>query len=105
MKRVAAWRASGQTAEEFATTHDFASGTLRWWSSQIGPIPTKAARPAVRMARVVRAASAAKAAARTSGAPIVVEVDGVRVVVGAGFDHGTLASVVDVLAGRRGGGR
>ncbi len=104
VKRVAAWRASGQTAAEFAKEHDFASGTLRWWSSQIGPTPAKPARPAVRIARVVRAAGAGKAAA-PSGAAVVVEVEGVRVVVGAGFDHGTLASVVDVLESRRGGAR
>lgn len=31
---MAAWRASGQDADEYAAQHDLHSGTLRWWASR-----------------------------------------------------------------------
>lgn len=105
MKRVAAWRASGQTAAQFCAGHDFAVGTLRWWSSRVGPTPREEAKPAVRMARVVRSAARADAAVAASSASLTVEIAGARVAVGAGFDRGTLAAVIDVLDSRRGGAR
>lgn len=89
-KRVAAWRASGQTASEFASGRAYAASTLRWWASQLG-------RRDVGFVRVVAAPSPVAA----PDAAIEVEVGGMRVLVRAGFDRATLADVLDVL---RGGG-
>jgi hypothetical protein len=53
--RVTAWKASGQTAEVFAASHDFMAGTLRWWASRLRrEARHEAAAPEVRLARVVR---------------------------------------------------
>lgn len=57
--RVAAWRASGQTATAFATGQDFSVSALRWWSSRFArearaPVPT----PTIRLARVERSVDA-----------------------------------------------
>ncbi|MGH7632509.1 MAG: hypothetical protein ACRENC_02175 [Gemmatimonadaceae bacterium] len=46
--RVAEWRASGKTAEEFSTGQDFRVGTLRWWSSRRGSGPRRCPGWAVR---------------------------------------------------------
>jgi hypothetical protein len=35
-KRVAQWKKSGQTAEDFAAQEGLNPGTLRWWSSRLG---------------------------------------------------------------------
>jgi hypothetical protein len=97
-KRVAAWRASGQSADEYALGRGFAGATLRWWSSRLGREATRAVheeRPTteVRMARVVRAA----APPATMG--IVVELGGARVLVPAGADRATLEVVLAALGG------
>jgi transposase-like protein len=34
-ERVADWRASGLTADEFASRHGLVAGTLRWWSRRL----------------------------------------------------------------------
>lgn len=34
-QRVASWRASGQTAEEFSAKQPWAASTLRWWASRL----------------------------------------------------------------------
>ena len=99
--RVAAWRASDQTAAEFCSRRDYAPATLRWWSSRLGRSPEGAAplaRP--RIARVVLAPSAA-----SSSAPVVVEVGAARVTVERGVDRETLALVLDVLRAQSGGAR
>jgi hypothetical protein len=49
--RVAAWRASGKTAEEFSASQGFAVGTLRWWSSRLRREGTPASVPAACSAR------------------------------------------------------
>lgn len=88
-ERVAAWRASGETAERFARGRGFAPTTLRWWASRLGP---EAAPPGfVRL--VPRAPAAPRAAA------VVVEVGAARIGVSAGFDPALLAQVVAALAG------
>src|SRR5678816_916051 len=50
-KRVASWRASGETAERYSARQGWSVGTLRWWSSRLG---REASVPAVRMAQLVR---------------------------------------------------
>jgi hypothetical protein len=97
-RRVARWRASGKTAEEFSSGQGFSAGTLRWWSSQlrrdVDPVP-----PVVRLARLVRS-PAAEPRDRRGG--IVVELldARARITVEAGVDRDSLATVVEVLGMR-----
>jgi hypothetical protein len=84
-RRVADWRASGETASTFAAGRGFAPSTLRWWASRLG-------RSEGAFVRVVRAA-AAPAPERA----IEIELAGVRVRVTSGFDRGALADVLAVL--------
>lgn len=82
-KRVAAWRASGKTADEYAAGRGFAGSTLRWWASHLG-------RRTPAIVQVVRTAPARDAALELS-------VGDVRVPVRAGFDRALLADVLEVL--------
>jgi hypothetical protein len=50
-KRVASWRASGETAEKYSAGRGWSAGTLLWWSSKLG---REAPPPAVRLAQLVR---------------------------------------------------
>lgn len=85
-KRVAGWRASGQTAAEFAAGRGYAGSTLRWWASRLG-------RERRAFVRVV-----AKPADAPSGdGALEVEVGGVRVHVRAGFDRVALVALLEVL--------
>ncbi len=97
-ERVAAWKASGSRADEFATGQPYAASTLRWWSYHLGKIDRAAssAKVAPRMVRVVRPAAAAVARGSTSR-PLVVEVGGVRIAVDYGFDRTLLREVIAAL--------
>lgn len=90
-ERVREWKASGQTAKEFAATRDFKPSTLVYWASclRTGTGPKKRER-GIRMARVVRVAP-------PSDATIVVAVGAARVSVRAGFDPDLLRQVVLAL--------
>ncbi|MCI0673787.1 MAG: hypothetical protein L0Y64_25335 [Myxococcaceae bacterium] len=113
-ERVADWRASGQAAEEYCEGKGFSPGTLYRWSSRVRPPPGGAAeRPAapprecVDLVRVVRApvrAAAAPVPAAVAGA-VLVEVEGVRVVVPPGADAGTVRVVLEALRGTVRAGR
>src|SRR5882757_6409698 len=75
--RVAAWRASGQTATVFATGQDFTVSALRWWSSRFAcearsPVTT----PTIRLARVERAVDAEVAVPRPNR--MVIELRDIR---------------------------
>lgn len=89
-ERVRAWRASGQTAAEFAQGRGFAAATLTWWSSRL----RQGTRPA--FVQLV-----AKSAAPAPPPELVVEVGGARVRVAAGFDPALLADVVRALGAAR----
>jgi hypothetical protein len=96
-RRVASWRASGLTADEFAAAHGLTPSTLRWWASQLkretAPPPTPVA-PLVRMARVIRAPSSS-----TPRGAVVIDVLDLctRVTVEAGVARETLAAVFGAL--------
>jgi len=87
-KRVAEWRASGESVGTFATGRGFAPSTLRWWASRL-------ARDGGGLVRVVTAAPTAVARSRETA--IEIEIAGARVLVTAGFDRAALADVVAVL--------
>lgn len=91
-KRVAEWRASGQTAREFASGRGFEASTLRWWASQLGG----------RDGAFVRVVRETGTEARRAEAPIELEVGEVRVFVRVGVER---AALVDVLAALREAGR
>ena len=88
--RVAEWKASGKTIDEFAAGEDYAPSTLRWWSSRLRRrVPKPPA--SVAMVRVVRASEVRRAA-------VVVEVGAARIIVGEEFDPVLLARVVAALS-------
>ena len=88
-ERVRAWRASGESAYDFATRHGFAASTLHVWSSRI---------PHEDSPRFVRLVPKAVASG-TPVAEVVVEVGNARVRVASGFDAALLADVVRALGG------
>jgi hypothetical protein len=103
--RVEAWRASGQTARQFAEGKEYSAGGLRHWAYRLrqaseaaAVVETKpqgeVAPKEVRIARVVRGPAVTEAET-----PIMLEVGGVRVGVRRGFDRGALREVLDVLGG------
>jgi hypothetical protein len=93
-ERVREWKASGQTAKEFAAGREFKPSTLVYWASCLrtgaGGTGRPKKRERVRMARVVRVAAPAEGA-------IVVAVGPARVAVRAGFDPVLLRQVVMAL--------
>jgi len=92
-ERVRAWRASGESAEDFAEGKGFAGSTLRVWSSRLGQM---AGSP--RLVQLVpRAPVPAPSAASGS---LEIEIGEARLRVSRGFDRELLAEVVSVL--RRG---
>jgi transposase len=119
-QRVREWRASGQSAEDFASDKDFEAASLRWAASQVGgPARSRAsagagAAPSVRR-RAVRSPEPAAISARqapgilpvrvvstaspASGSEVVVEVHGARIRVSRGADMGLLGEVVRALHG------
>ena len=95
-ERVREWKASGQTAKEFAASREFKPSTLVYWASCLrtgGGQHEKREKRGVRIARVVRVA------APTDGA-IIVAVGAARVSVRAGFDPEVLRQVVLALGER-----
>lgn len=95
-KRVASWRASGQTAEEFSEGRPWSPKTLRWWSSRLGRKTAAPAVPVVRVAQLVRASLPVE---RERGGSIVVEaLDArLRITIEAGADRDTVSAVLGVL--------
>ena len=96
--RVAIWRASGLTSEEFCRGRGYSAGSLLWWSSQLrrGRVATTPKASGVQMARVVRNASAA-----APSTAVLIEADGVRVAVSGDTNVDTLRAVFDALGLRR----
>jgi hypothetical protein len=91
-KRVASWRASGQTAEAFSRGQPWSPRTLRWWSSRLGCDAAPAAAPLVRIAQLVRAPAPERGA-------VIVEAPEVRlrVTVEPGAPRETVAAVLELL--------
>lgn len=106
---VAEWRASGQTAREFAAAHGVADSALRYWSGRLGSgkRPGGTARPRAggarpgapssssSFARVVRPGEAPPAKAEGR---ITLVVGRVSIVVEPGFDGAHLREVVRALS-------
>ena len=106
-ERVREWRASGKTAEEYASGFDFEPSTLRYWASRLKSEATAAKQtPAPTLVRVVRRRRPAsqRRLADTPGrepAPepaMEVVVGAARIVVRRGFDAELLRQVAAALA-------
>ena len=98
-KRVASWRASGQTAEEFSEGRPWSPKTLRWWSSRLGSRPETAAPvsvPVVRVAQLVRSGTPVD---RERGGSIVIEaLDArLRITIEVGAERDPVAMVLGAL--------
>jgi hypothetical protein len=94
-KRVASWRASGQTAEAFSEGRPWSPKTLRWYASRLGRERARAPPPIVRVAQLVRSPAVER------GAIIVEALDArVRVTVEAGAPAETVAAVLGILLPR-----
>ena len=94
-KRIASWRASGETAEAFSEGRPWSPKTLRWWSSRLGRGHV-ASPPVVRVAQLVRASLPAE---RERDGSIVVEaLDArLRITIEAGAERDTVAAVLSLL--------
>ena len=100
--RVAEWRRSGLTSDQFCEGRDYSAGSLRHWSYQLrkraktaGAAAVSRESTPVAFARVVREPT-------TDHDAIVIDVGAVRVAVRRGFDRETLGAVLYLLTARAG---
>jgi hypothetical protein len=95
-KRVASWRASGETAEEFSEGRPWSPKTLRWYASRLRLPPARTAAPVVRVAQLVRSTAPAE---RERGGSIVVEAleARLRITIEVGAERDTVAVVLGAL--------
>jgi hypothetical protein len=99
-QRVANWRASGESAEQFSAGRGFAASTLKWWASKLrteaGPIPP---------ARVVRVAQLVRSPTERVGGRGTVVVEGldtrVRITIEPDADRETIATVLGLVCSRQ----
>lgn len=118
-ERVAAWRASGLSSEEFSRGREFTAGGLRHWAYRLGQSGrggagaggSKKARSgtsAPRLARVTLRRAAASVPASTAdgmgslaeprtATGVTLDVGRVRITLAPGFDRETLVAVIAAL--------
>jgi hypothetical protein len=103
-QRVEEWRSSGETSERFAERRGFSAGALRHWAYRLGRTKGRQKQARLRLVRVERrpASTDERELEGDRDARLHVDVCGVRVAIGKGFDASTLMAVVDVLERRRG---
>lgn len=108
--RVAEWKQSGKTADEFAADKPYKGSTLVWraWQLRRGKgdgarkertrarSASNRAAPEIRLAEVIR-----RAPKKTGAMGVTMEVVGVRISVDRGFDPTLLRQVVHALRGER----
>lgn len=115
--RVAAWKASGLTSEDFCKGADFTPGGLRHWAYRLRKTRSRQrseerpAAPLVKVARVVRVPTRKIAQRAEEGIvrgaieePIIVEIGPARLALRRGFDREVLSTALEVLL-RLGGAR
>ena len=96
-ERVAAWRASGKSSREFCVGREYSANALLAWSSRLG----RRARRGPQTVPFGRVVVEKRCETPQRGAAVVVQVGGARFEITAGTDRTTLATVFDVLLGRR----
>jgi transposase len=97
-KRVADWRASGQTAAEFSEAQGYPVASLRYWSSKLGQ--GKATGSGRRQAPVVQLARVTQAVVRElplRAAHMIIDVDGARLTVCGEVDAVSLRAAVAAM--------
>jgi hypothetical protein len=105
--RVAAWQASGQSAEAFTQELGYAASTLCRWASRLGSeasrasrVSTQAPEPHAARHRMVRI-TPMPTPTSTRDAPLVVRVGEASICLHAGFDPVLMRAAVDALGGAR----
>jgi hypothetical protein len=99
-ERIREWRASGQSAPEYAQGRGFEASTLRWWASRLDRAAAAAAEgesstaSGVRMVRVV-------AATKPRSDVLTVRIGAAQVEVRRGFDRRLLRELVEALGADR----
>ena len=90
-ERVARWKASGLSAEEFARKHKVGEASLKWWKWKLGSTSKKEMSPLtfVEMTAAVR------------GEVLEVVVGDVVVRVPSDFDEAALTRLLDVIERQR----
>ena len=97
---MAAWRASGMTAEVFSARRGWSPHTLRWWSSRLGRETSAAPVVHVRMAQLVRPAAGGGGTDKTGSVVVELLQMRVRITVESGADRETVVTVLKTLAER-----
>jgi transposase len=98
MGRVAGWKSSGQSAEEYCVGLGIQASTLRWWSSRLRRLSASGAKkgektspgPRVAMVRLV-------AKPKCEDRALMIRVGGAQVEVRSGFDRALLRELVEAL--------
>jgi hypothetical protein len=95
-KRVANWRASGESAVAYSAGRGWSAHSLRWWASRLGREAEPTRSPSVSFAHLVRATVPERA---PTTAVVVEWLEArVRVTVEAGADHELVCMVLEQLA-------
>jgi hypothetical protein len=104
-ERVRDWRASGKTADDYASGFDFEPTTLRYWASRLKAEMPAVAKPAPTLARVVRRRRPAPTRRAPEAPPaeptMEVVVGQARIVVRRGFDAELLRQIATALGSSR----
>jgi hypothetical protein len=100
-ERVQAWRASGKTAEEYASAFEFQASTLRYWASRLKTASAERPSPMVRVVRLASSAPVAEAVNPDVQSGVEVAVGGARILVRRGFDAELLRQVAAALGSAR----
>jgi hypothetical protein len=97
-ERVAAWRSSGQSAEDFCRGREYTAKKLHWWCWHLRQAgKQKSLRGAgVGLARVVR--KPPEPSPLAAGSVLVVHLGEARVEVGPGADSASIAAVFGALS-------
>ena len=97
-KRVADWRASGQTAAEFSEAHGYPVASLRYWSSKLGQEnATGSGRRQTPVVRLARVTQAVLGELPLRAARMIIEVDGARLTVCGQVDAVSLRAAVSAM--------
>jgi hypothetical protein len=92
-ERVKQWRESGESAKEFSQKRGCSSSALHWWARWFSKTET------LELVRVMPKPVAAAATLAPVVSPITLELRGIQIRVGPGFDARLLAQVMQALDG------
>jgi hypothetical protein len=98
-EEIAAWRQSGESLSAWARERGQSRAALEYWKRRIDQQSISGAGTAIRLIPVM---PAAPAPGQTGGRPLelLIERDGLRLVLPPDFDAGTLARLLDIVESR-----